>query len=100
MRLKTAISVLFFFAMGTVTLLSQTYNMPNVALKSHETLILTRIEMSAEKTVVYLTIENRIDGGYFCADKNIYIIYPDGTRSKLNMASGIPVCPDTYKFKS
>ena len=50
--------------------------------------------------MIYLSIENRMTGGYFCADKNIFIIYPDGTRSKLTSSKGIPVCPDTYKFKT
>ena len=27
-------------------------------------------------------------------------VYPDGTRSLLVSSNGIPVCPDTYKFKS
>jgi hypothetical protein len=47
-----------------------------------------------------MTIENRIAGGNFCADRNIYVIYPDGKKSKLINSSGIPVCPDTYNFKS
>ena len=47
-----------------------------------------------------MTIENRITGGNFCADKNIFIIYPDGTRCNLTSSNGIPVCPDSYKFKT
>ena len=39
-------------------------------------------------------------GGTFCADKNIFIIYPDGKKSKLVSSTGIPVCPDTYQFKT
>ena len=100
MKVKIAISVLFFFHVGTVSISSQTYNQPNIGLKSHETLELRKIEITPEKTVVYLTIENRIDSGNFCADKNIFIIYPDGSRVKLINAVGIPQCPKTYKFKS
>jgi hypothetical protein len=47
-----------------------------------------------------MRIENRIADGSFCADKNIYILYPDGKQSKLSSSSGIPVCPDTYKFRT
>jgi hypothetical protein len=47
-----------------------------------------------------MEIENRIEGGTFCADKNINIIYPDGKRSRLVTSSGIPVCPDVYKFSA
>lgn len=82
------------------TSFSQSYDAPNYALRSHETLEITKVDMTAEKTVVYLVVENRISGGTFCADKNIFIIYPDGTRLKMINSSGIPECPDTYKFKA
>jgi hypothetical protein len=79
---------------------SQSFLTPNVALKSHETLDIIKIEISDEKTQIFLKVENRIQGGNFCADRNIYIVYPDGTKSLLLASDGIPVCPDTYKFKS
>jgi hypothetical protein len=96
-RLLPIFTLLNFFV---VTGYSQTYIKPNYALKSHETLELTKIDLSAQKTLIFLTVENRITGGYFCADKNIFILYPDGTRSKLTASKGIPVCPDSYKFKT
>jgi hypothetical protein len=73
---------------------------PNYSLKSHETLEIIKIEAGSKATIFYMRIENRIAGGTFCADKNIYIIYPDGKRSKMSSSGGIPVCPDTYKFKT
>ena len=79
---------------------SQLTEQPNCALKIPETLEISKVEITKVKTVVYLTIENRIERGYFCADKNIFIIYPDGTRSKLTSSNGIPVCPETYNFKT
>jgi hypothetical protein len=82
-----------------VSSFSQSFIFPNSALKSHETLEITKFVLSEEKTEIYLRIENRITGGNFCADKNIYIIYPDGTRSHLTSSVGIPVCPDTHNFK-
>ncbi len=78
---------------------SQTIPNPNFGLKSHETLEIDKVEMTREKTVIHLTIENRIENGSFCADRKIYITDPDGNRIRLIRASGIPVCPDTYKFK-
>jgi len=72
---------------------------PNQSLKSHETLEITEITMKAGLTLVSLVIENRISGGKFCADRNLYIIEPDGTRLKLKKATGIPACPDTYEFR-
>jgi hypothetical protein len=78
---------------------SQTIANPNFGLKSHETLEITRVEYSPSHTVLYLSVENKIKGGYFCADKNIVIIYPDGSKSKLISSKGIPVCPDSHKFQ-
>ena len=79
---------------------AQSINHPNYALKSHETLEISKVDITEQKTVIYLNIENKIAGGYFCADKNIFILYPDGTKSNLISSKGIPVCPDTYKFKT
>jgi len=79
---------------------SQSIIQPNYGLKSHETLEIKKIETTSEATSFYMSIQNRIQGGSFCADKNIIIIYPDGTKSKLVSSSGIPVCPDIYKFRA
>lgn len=80
---------------------SQSIEKPNIALKSHETLEISKVEIGSEATTVFLSVENkRSEGGNFCADKNIYLIYPDGDRLKLTKATNIPVCPDTYNFKS
>jgi hypothetical protein len=79
---------------------AQSITRPNYGLKSHETLEISKIEAGQQKTVIYLNIENRIKDGFFCADKNINIIYPDGTKAKMISSKGIPNCPETYKFKS
>lgn len=63
-------------------------------------MVISGVELSTDKTVINVSLENKITGGYFCADRNIYIVYPDGNRVKLTNASGIPHCPDSYKFKS
>jgi hypothetical protein len=97
MKVKIIISILFLFAAGVGNIFSQIINQPDIGLKSPE---IRKIEITPEKTIIYLTIENRIEGGYFCADKNIFVLYPDGSRIKLVNAVGIPECPETYKFKS
>ncbi len=80
---------------------SQTITKPNYALKSHETLEISKVDITSNATLIYFTVENkRNEGGNFCADKNIYLIYPDSKRLRLTKASNIPVCPDTYNFKS
>ena len=93
---------LFLVILMSISLksISQTILQPNFGLKSHETLSIKTIETDNQKTLIYMSIENRITGGRFCADKNIYIIYPDGQRSKLRSSLGIPVCPDAYEFKA
>jgi hypothetical protein len=100
MKIKITVSLLFFILTISVNIFSQTYIQPNTGLKSHETLELMKIELTPEKTVVSLQIENKIEGGNFCADKNIFIIYPDGSKIKLVKAVGIPQCPETYQFKN
>ncbi len=79
---------------------SQTIINPNYSLKSHETLRIIKIELKPEAAIFYMSIENRIENGTFCADRNISLIYPDGKKSKLISTSDIPVCPDSHVFKS
>jgi hypothetical protein len=100
MNLKIVISALFFFVNSALNIYSQAFINPNTGLRSHETLGISKVVVTAQKTEIFLSIENKIAGGYFCADKDIFIIYPDGTRNKLISSIGIPVCPETYKFKT
>lgn len=78
---------------------SQTIIQPNYGLKSHETLVINKVELTSTATTFFMSIENRIPNGNFCADKNIFVVYPDGTRSKLVSSENIPVCPETHKFR-
>lgn len=81
-------------------LYSQTLINPNYSLKSHETLRIIKIELKPEAAMFYMSIENRIENGTFCADRNIFLLYPDGKKSKLISSDNIPVCPDTHVFRS
>jgi hypothetical protein len=100
MKSKKAITFLFFTALFLGKAFSQTLNNPNYALKSHETLEIKKIVTNEKGTTFWMSVENRIIGGTFCADRKIFVAYPDGTRSRILSSSGIPVCPDSYKFKS
>jgi hypothetical protein len=100
MTVRKLFFVLVFLTIGIGNIFSQTYYQPNIGLKSHETLEILKAELTAKSTILYLSVENRITGGAFCADRNIYVIYPDGTRIKVIKASGIPQCPEYYKFKT
>jgi hypothetical protein len=95
-------SIVFFTFLLAISVLglSQEISRPNFAMKSHETLELLKIDMQPGKTILFMSIENKISGGNFCADKNISIIYPSGEKLKITEASGIPVCPKTYNFKT
>jgi hypothetical protein len=98
--MKRYFSMISFLIFGLVCINSQTLLLPNFALKSHPTLDITKVELSPEKSVFYLTIENRIEGGNFCADRNIFLIDSNKKKLKLSKSSGIPVCPDNYSFRS
>jgi hypothetical protein len=99
-NMKKSVIILFLFLALYGKVFSQELLHPNFAMKSHETLELLKIDIQPGKTVMFMSIENRIPGGNFCADKNISIIYPSGEKLKITEASGIPVCPKTYNFKS
>lgn len=98
MKRKIALSG-FLLIIAEMIILSQSIIKPNYTLKSHETLSIERIEILPGSTVLYMSIENRIPDGYFCADRNIFIVYPDGSRIRMVSSKGIPVCPQTHRFK-
>jgi hypothetical protein len=100
MEIKKIGLMVWLIVIYTTQTHSQTIDKPNCALKSHETLEISKVEITGQATLIFLSVENRITGGNFCADKNIYLINPDGSRLKLTIANNIPVCPDTYNFKS
>ena len=99
MKRKRMLLQLLLILCLTMASWAQTVYKPNYALKSHETLEISRIEMTPSTTTFYMSVENRISGGYFCADNNTFIVSPDGSRMKLVSSNGIPVCPDVYRFK-
>ena len=99
MHSKQIILIIFIILSTARVAFSQKFLQPNYALKSHETLVIKSIDVNSGIAVVSMSIENRITGGRFCADRNIFIVYPDGSRIKLKSSNGIPVCPDEYKFK-
>jgi len=94
---KSTILALLFFATAVQ---AQVIDHPNCGMKSPNTLVIEKVETINGLSTFYCSVENQINDGYFCADKNIYIIYPDGSRSRLKKAEGIPVCPDMHKFKA
>jgi len=79
---------------------SQVIKRPNFSTASHPMKV-ENIEISNKQTIITLSIENQSETGYFCADKNIYIIDAiSKTKYKLIKSSDIPVCPDNHYFKT
>lgn len=99
MIIKTYLPVLFLLLSNINIMTAQTFTGPAVGLKKPQTLEVLGVELNGEKTVIRLSVENKIKGGTFCADRNIFIITPDGLRIRLEKASGIPQCPAVHKFK-
>jgi hypothetical protein len=100
MRPLKIVFLVFILVISYSGSFAQVIDRPNQALKSPEPLSLQKIETAAGKTVFYFTLVNQVKDGYFCAEKNIFLVFPDGTRSKLIGADGIPVCPAYHKFSS
>lgn len=98
MKMRKTFLIVIFSA-TCLCVFPQTVVQPNYALKSHPTLEIRKIEIKPGNTVVSMRVENLISGGQFCADRNIYIIYPDGTKSRLLSSEGIPSCPASHKFR-
>jgi len=100
MKTREILLINIYLTIHSLCVYSQTIENPNSALKSHETLLISKIELSQEKTLVHFSIENRIENGNFCADRNIYLVDQGGKKYQIQKTSGIPVCPDSYKFRN
>jgi tetratricopeptide (TPR) repeat protein len=73
---------------------------PNFALASHPMKV-TKISHTTNETIIELSIENQIDAGSFCADRNIFAQdVVSGQKHYLIKSEGIPVCPQSYQFTS
>jgi hypothetical protein len=99
MKIKYSVTAVLFLFLSDFSY-SQTILQPNFGLKSHETLVINKVELTSTAATFFMSIENRIQNGSFCADKNIFIIFPDGTKNKLISSENIPVCPDVHKFNA
>lgn len=79
---------------------SQDYYYPTAVELSHPELVIKRVSFNEKNTVVELSVTNNIMGGWFCADKNIYLFNKvNNKRYNLRGSNNIPNCPDKYEFK-
>ena len=97
--MKSALLIAILSSMMFVNAVAQVITAPAYGLKSHETMEVVSVEMKKDQTIVHLTVENRTVSGYFCVDRNTFIVLPDGSRIKMLKADGIPNCPQSYNFK-
>ena len=95
--IKKIFALTLLFA-GSV-LYGQNYFEPNYALKTPGTLEILNVELKRDATVISASIENLIEGGYFCIDPETYIHDSGGKKLKLSNIIGLPLCPDSYRFK-
>jgi len=73
---------------------------PNYGLKNPETIEVIRVRITGTQTLVDMSIQNQVRGGYFCIDENTYLEYGNGMKLKMKSVSGLPLCPDSYEFSS
>jgi hypothetical protein len=74
---------------------------PAVAEQTHQDLVIVRIGLFKDSTVIDLSVENKLaQGGWFCADNKIYIENTkDHKHLNIVSARGIPRCPSVHNFK-
>lgn len=83
-----------------IKLNAQVYENPIAAKQSLSELEITKIEITNSETVISLKVTNKLSsGGWFCADKNIYIKNSKGDEIyQLVNSENIPTCPDQFEF--
>ncbi len=90
---------IFLFLSINIQIISQIIDKPNFSSASHP-MTIDKIEFTQNQTIISLSIQNQSETGYFCADKNILMADPiKNKKYKLIESKGIPICPDSYKFK-
>ena len=72
---------------------------PNYGLKSPLTAEIVRVDFNDDATVVWMTVMSDINNGWFCIDRETYLVKPDGMKVKMKGLKGLPYCPATHKFR-
>ena len=98
--MKKNILLFSAFLLITKVMLSQVYDKPIAGKQSHPDLEITQIEITDSSTIVSLKVTNKLSsGGWFCADKNIYLKNSNGLETYyLINSENIPVCPEKHEF--
>lgn len=96
--IKRAILLIVLAVISQGALRSQSIFEPNYALKNPMTLEIVNIEIKDDVTLLNLSIENQAEGGFYCIDPLTCIITDKGKKLELSELSGLPLCPEVYKF--
>ena len=99
--MKKQISTLLILLALSFVVNAQIYERPIAGKQSHPELEITKIEITDSSTIISLKVTNkRDDGGWFCADRNIFIKNSKGSEVyELISSENIPVCPKQHEFK-
>lgn len=98
--MKKQILALSFLILLPLLNNAQVYENPIAAKQSLSELEITKVEITNSETVISLKVTNKLSsGGWFCADKNIYIKNSKGDEIyQLVKSENIPTCPDQFEF--
>ena len=99
-KMRKQYAILIIFIVVSYISKAQVYVNPISGKQSHPELEITQIEITNENTVVSLKVTNKRDaGGWFCADKDIYLKNSKGTEIyQLIRSENIPTCPEQFEF--
>ncbi len=99
MMKKQILTIAFLFFLPFI-LNAQVYENPIAGKQSHPELEITKIEITDSETIISLKVTNkRSQGGWFCADENIYIKNSTGIEVyQLIKSENIPTCPNQHEF--
>jgi len=100
--MRPSILLLLFLAANSFLNAQVIIDNPAVAEQNHQELVITKIELYKDSTIVNLSVENKlVQGGWFCTDRNTYVEEPKSRlRYNLIKARGIPYCPSVHSFKN
>ena len=96
--MKSTIAILTLILVSFPAVNGQEIRNPNFLLTTHETFEVTAVATSISETIVRVKLTSYVEGGSFCIDKGMRIFLPTGNSLKLKSVTGVPECPDEYRF--
>ncbi len=96
-KILTLLTIVFLFSVHAN---AQIFINPIAGKQSHPELEIIKINITDKETIIFLKVTNKLNqGGWFCANENIYIKNSKGTEIyKLIKSDNIPTCPNQFEF--